>query len=379
MPQSISQQIAALEGLRGWAALLVVIYHLPKWHPFLNVSLIKNGHLMVPLFFVLSGFVIYRAYGKTIDSRNALKRFLLLRFWRLYPIHLLFLATYFFLECIRWYASTQAHLEGMRVEVFSQNNWIALVQQLLLLQAIGPTGNAQSFNGPAWSISVEFYTYVIFGVLGLAANRFLPFAMTALFLLSSGLLIINTGFEAFLTCLVGFSLGCITEELSRLCRRTFPGWLASLSLVTFFGYTTITTAPLIEIVFVLAALVVFLHSRTDASWSMKLLEHPVSLALGKVSYSLYMCHALVLWFVASILKRVVGLTETLQPDGKWVINLALPQSIVVCIVAIVVALAVAYFVMRIVEIPIREWSRSIVGVSRIETVNHARSGGTSND
>jgi peptidoglycan/LPS O-acetylase OafA/YrhL len=42
------------------------------------------------------------------------------------------------------------------------------VQQLLMIQALGFTGDATTFNGPSWSISTEFYTYLVFGAAVLA-------------------------------------------------------------------------------------------------------------------------------------------------------------------------------------------------------------------
>jgi len=173
-------RIEALEGLRGWAALLVVFYHLPKWHSFLDVPIIVNGHYMVPLFFVLSGFVIHTAYAHRINNVGALLRFQTLRFWRLYPVHLLILAVYLALECIRWIAVHRFAVSDVRLAPFTQNGGTALIQQIMLIQAIGPTGNAQTFNGPAWSISVEFYTYLIFGLLVLISRRWLTYALVVL-------------------------------------------------------------------------------------------------------------------------------------------------------------------------------------------------------
>ena len=58
--QQSSTKVEELESIRGLAALLVVFYHIPKWNPLLEIGIINNGYLMVELFFVLSGFVIYK-------------------------------------------------------------------------------------------------------------------------------------------------------------------------------------------------------------------------------------------------------------------------------------------------------------------------------
>ncbi len=84
-------KIEELESIRGLAALLIVFHHIPKWNPILDTKIINNGYLMVELFFVLSGFVIFSAYANKIGDKRDLLRFQFLRFGRLYPVHLLFL------------------------------------------------------------------------------------------------------------------------------------------------------------------------------------------------------------------------------------------------------------------------------------------------
>jgi peptidoglycan/LPS O-acetylase OafA/YrhL len=56
------EKIEELESIRGLAALLVVFFHIPIENSYLDIGIIKNGYLMVDLFFVLSGFVIYNSY-----------------------------------------------------------------------------------------------------------------------------------------------------------------------------------------------------------------------------------------------------------------------------------------------------------------------------
>jgi peptidoglycan/LPS O-acetylase OafA/YrhL len=66
---SNNKKIYELESVRGLAALLIVIYHIHHislWNSFFNFEIIKNGYLMVELFFVLSGFVIYNSYFEKI-------------------------------------------------------------------------------------------------------------------------------------------------------------------------------------------------------------------------------------------------------------------------------------------------------------------------
>ena len=82
----------ALDGLRGAAALLVVVYHIAfyrvQWpnHLFDN-DFVRHGYLAVDLFFILSGLVISSNYSLRLNNLSEVKEFLLLRFFRLYPLH----------------------------------------------------------------------------------------------------------------------------------------------------------------------------------------------------------------------------------------------------------------------------------------------------
>jgi hypothetical protein len=49
---------SGLDGLRGLAILLVILYHAPRFEPLLLRTLQENGRYGVSLFFVISGFLI---------------------------------------------------------------------------------------------------------------------------------------------------------------------------------------------------------------------------------------------------------------------------------------------------------------------------------
>jgi peptidoglycan/LPS O-acetylase OafA/YrhL len=60
-------KLVELESIRGLAAILVLFFHIPAWNARIyEINAIRNGYLMVDLFFALSGFVMYRqtAFGR---------------------------------------------------------------------------------------------------------------------------------------------------------------------------------------------------------------------------------------------------------------------------------------------------------------------------
>ena len=76
-----------LDGLRGVAAIMVIIYHLFETHSLGNhlIQIINHGYLAVDFFFMLSGFVIGYAYDARWDKMT-LGTFFKRRIIRLHPM-----------------------------------------------------------------------------------------------------------------------------------------------------------------------------------------------------------------------------------------------------------------------------------------------------
>ncbi|HXL54804.1 MAG TPA: acyltransferase family protein [Chitinophagaceae bacterium] len=88
--------ISNLTPLRGFAALMVVVFHFEELiGRFVNANnsmFIRKGYLMVDLFFVMSGFIIFHVYNSNFRSsinRQSFSKFLIARFARIYPFHLI--------------------------------------------------------------------------------------------------------------------------------------------------------------------------------------------------------------------------------------------------------------------------------------------------
>ncbi|UMK18141.1 acyltransferase [Klebsiella pneumoniae] len=78
--------IDSLTGIRGIAAIYVVIYHL--FHHASDNNFINNGYLSVDLFFILSGFIITHAHRNdffdVVTKKNYIT-FMLSRVMRIWP------------------------------------------------------------------------------------------------------------------------------------------------------------------------------------------------------------------------------------------------------------------------------------------------------
>lgn len=366
-------KIAELESIRGLAALLVVFVHIPKWHPMLNIGIINNGYLMVELFFVLSGFVIFNAYASKIESKNDLIRFQFLRFGRLYPVHVTFLLLFLGIEIATYVAKEKLGAQDIRATSFDEKHVGALIEQLLLLQAIGPTGNAGTFNGAAWSISVEFYTYFVFGLTILFFRRIKGRIFSVVTLISLCLLATKTtnGFEDLLRCLAGFFIGCLTASYIKSSKINLPSYLSTVFFTSIIIFLQLKNTKDFDIViyFLSAALITSLMLSPKGLLNI-LLRHKMLTWLGVISYSVYMSHVFVIWMVSNALKRLIKFPEKQGLDGNWMLSLSTLEASMAVLFIVILVVAVSQITYAVVEKPFRERSRRLA-FSRIKHVNHS--------
>ena len=117
--------------------------------------LYEQGRFAVDLFFLLSGFVFFWLYANRVHRRKiSSARFALLRLSRLYPLHLVTLLTVAAGQY--WFVHTQGG-----AFVYHHNDPRHFVMNLFLASSCG-LEKGFSFNGPAWTISVEAVLYAVF-------------------------------------------------------------------------------------------------------------------------------------------------------------------------------------------------------------------------
>ncbi|MGI8944324.1 MAG: acyltransferase family protein [Qipengyuania sp.] len=81
------ERFVVLDSLRGIVACLVVLYHCPDSGLIAANPFVLNSWVFVEFFFGLSGFVISSAYFDKLGQGYSLRRFMLLRLGRLFPLH----------------------------------------------------------------------------------------------------------------------------------------------------------------------------------------------------------------------------------------------------------------------------------------------------
>lgn len=359
---SLPPRIDELESLRGLAALLVVLYHIPKWNDAFSVGWVNNGYLMVELFFVLSGFVIFSAYDGRLRSRQDLVRFQFLRFGRLYPIHLLFLVLWLGVEGLKYLAQVKLGISSPNNAAFQTNDGQAFIENLLLVQAILPD-RPTTFNYAAWSISTEFYTYIVFGLSVLTLGRlrnafFASLAGGAFALLALGE---TLGVANLLRCLAGFSTGCLAALGLRHARSLrMPTWASGIVAAALMAYLAMKPPTRWDVAIypLTAALIATLVLAPDG-WLNRVLRCSWLIWLGTASYSIYMSHTLIVWAANQAVRRVFYAQDQVNAAGLSVPSLTLPQALVAAAAVVVMVIAVSAFCYRWIEAPSRARSRQL--------------------
>jgi peptidoglycan/LPS O-acetylase OafA/YrhL len=144
-------KLDALTSLRFFAAAMLVVFHsapdlYPEVHNFLRHKLLLNQG--VSFFYVLSGFILTYVYPN-LQGRTSIVSFLRARIARVYPVYALsFLLSLPFASL----PITQFFSLGALYLLMLQD-WIPL------------RASFWSFNPPGWSISCEFFFYLVFPLL----------------------------------------------------------------------------------------------------------------------------------------------------------------------------------------------------------------------
>lgn len=160
-------KIIKLEAIRGFVALYVVIHHFILFTPIYSLTpsiiklLFRFGREAVLVFFLLSGFVICIAIKK--KAQTGFYDYFKKRFLRIYPI----LLTTFLISILIFYSNGYT---------FSVNTFRSMANNFMQLQRVDnePGTKIPPFLGnlPLWSLSYEWWFYMLFFPLHLLFGKF---------------------------------------------------------------------------------------------------------------------------------------------------------------------------------------------------------------
>lgn len=293
-------RLVFLDGLRGIAALWVVLFHAAAGHHIVHLEAalpdwlhakLSEGHFGVPMFFVLSGFVIaYAVHGQRIDAAY-FGRFMLRRSIRL---------------GLPYWASIAVAIAFLELKGFSTHTPAAVptpgelaAHAVYLQDVLG----VHQINAVYWSLCYEMQFYLLFCALVALAQRwsFPVFAVAAAVALAWPL----SGLHVPGLCLPywhGFLLGVFTFWALQGALR--PGYLALYAAALLAMW--LWSGDRFTLVCVVTGWAIFAAgiARRMDSW----LSWPALQFVGIVSYSLYLIHNPVMGAGFNVAYRVLPRT-----------------------------------------------------------------------
>lgn len=153
-----------LDGLRGIAAIMVVIFHLfETYNPWGHQQHLNHGYLVVDFFFILSGFVIGYAYNDRW-GKMSLGGFFKRRLTRLHPM--VIMGT--LIGACLFFFSYDAFPDVVNIPLWK----FALCFVLgLFIIPCGPGldirgwNEVNSFNGPVWTLTLEYIANILYALV----------------------------------------------------------------------------------------------------------------------------------------------------------------------------------------------------------------------
>ena len=349
-PLKTKQHFEILDGLRGVAALVVVIFHFMEFAtPNYNNNFIAHGYLAVDFFFCLSGFVIAYAYDNRI-KKIGFFQFIRLRLIRLHPLVLIG-AILGLLSFVYDPFSNLFAQYGLDKTIL-----MFLSSSLLIPYPAVPERYYNFFhlNPPIWSLFWEYIANIFYAlILYKLRNKllWLLIILAAIFLLYMTYPLRSLGVKWYIDILLNGGARVFYSFLAgMLVYRS--GWIIKTSI----GFVSMS----------LLLVIAFLFSYSDSvRWPLEsgivIIYFPLLIALGagaslapplrkicnfsgSISYPLYIVHYPFLWLFLSYMQS--------EKPTIYQLEFIIPISVILLVV-------LAYAVMRFLDIPIRNYLKRV--------------------
>lgn len=328
-----------LTGLRGWLAISVVIFHIYgsailegylKEYPRDHWSYLINyaGPISVNLFFIISGYLITR----TLLQHGTVKRFAINRILRIYPVFL-------FIHLIVFAAGPWIGYKWM-ADIGILSYAAHFVSNLLLLPGVFPLPIAQIV---AWSLSYEMVFYLLAGLVFVIYRKG-SMAVPVKAMLLGTLLLVSGVLIYYRPNMLFFIVGIASYFTESFLRRAYPYRRAFyLNGIILFGLLYFSYTYNIQYGYILIPLMIgylfFQSILLQRGLLSRLLQLRPMQYLGKISYSLYMWHTMVMF----PLKKVMPKLGAIFPYPWFVF-------VVYALLSLVLSIVVSHISYRMIEL-----------------------------
>lgn len=358
LPLTTKVHYQILDGLRGIAALMVVIFHLFEAHATSHQDqIINHGYLAVDFFFLLSGFVIGYAYDDRW-GKMTIESFIKRRLVRLQPMVIIGMvigAVFFYLqESSLWPSIAQTSVWKMLLFLLLGCFMIPVPPSI----EIRGWGEIYPLNGPGWSL---FFEYIVNLFYALGARKLSKFMLSILVLLSAGALVylavtqgdviggwslnaeqLQVGFSRVM---YPFFAGLLLFRMSQPAKIKNAFFWCSLLLILVLALPRIGTAEQLWKnglydalnIIITFPLIIFLGAGGEITngFAKKLCKF-----LGDISYPIYITHYPLIYTYTA-----------------WVYDkkISLQQGFPIAILVFISSIAIAYACLKLYDEPVRTW------------------------
>ena len=364
-----------LDGLRGVAAVLVVVYHLfETYFHGAPGQPVNHGYLAVDFFFVLSGFVIGYAYDDRWD-RMSTWAFFKRRLIRLHPMVIfgtLFGALlYYFGSCSEFPMINNTPWWTVLLVMF----WCCTLIPLPSSMDIRGWGETNPLNGPAWSLQWEYVANILYALFVRKFSKLALGISVAIFAVLTLILCLDIDVFGLLKArswasytvvggwsttpdqlqvgltrlLYPFFCGLLISRVGKLIKVKAGFWWCSLMIVVLFCMPWMGlgaegdarwTNGLYEAFCILICfpLIVAMGAGSSVKGSK---STAINKFLGEISYPIYITHYPLIYMQMSWV------------DSHKDAPLGMHIFVAVCI--FVLAILVAYASYKLYDLPVREW------------------------
>ena len=362
---------ALLDGLRGVAALLVVIYHIFEGFAFAEttngegsglISTLNHGHIAVDFFFILSGFVISYAYDDRWQKMT-LGGFFKRRLIRLHPM----LVMGAVIGTITFLIGGREQWDGTVTSIGGVA--LALLLTALMIPALPGSmhevrGNGEMFplNGPQWSLFFEYIGNIIYAlIIRRLSTRLLAVLVALLAALHTWIFVWDlSGYDSvgigwtidtinfwggLVRMLFPFTVGMLLARTFKPRKIKYAFWICAAILLASFAVPYIASEgalslnSLYEVVCIafVFPIIVWLGACGTAEGS----TGRISGLLGDLSYPLYIVHypVMYLFYAWLIDKHFYSFEDTLLMPA----------------IVVTVSIALAYACLKLYDEPVRKW------------------------
>ena len=318
-------RVLQLDGLRGIASFMVVMLHYDKSVLPLSVYshfAIRHAFIFVDFFFVLSGFVMAMNYADHLNNGQQFRSYLRKRFIRLYPLLAYTTLIYLSVEIL-----TSLVLPSSVQTPADPKQLLEMTMDTLLMTNATPLlGTSDGMNFPAWSISAEMIAYLVFGwIMTRCRGRARWIAIGGVMAVSAAALMIHgryfSGGEfGFARALLCFHAGVLTWMLpvsQKLIGKQYAYLVPAFMIL---ALDLLKDASGLQRNIIGVALLPMLFSgcililtRTRGPL-VEFLENRMMRFAGRISYSIYLNHAILVLVIPRLIFNIAGIAKTAQTE-----------------------------------------------------------------